>query len=252
MKTKINWRVKLALLLVLVSASIYFILYLIFHKPETELFYIGIDLAFVPLEILIVVIVVEAAISRRELSERLEKLNMVIGAFFSETGTEFLREVSPFESNTAFIASRLIMDTSWSSEDFRKIIDEFNGLDFSFELGSEESIELLHYLREFLVSRRKFLLGLLENPNLLEHESFTDMLWAVFHLMEELEARADITSLPPSDYEHLAGDLTRAYSAVIGEWLGYMEHLSENYPYLFSLAVRNNPFNREARVEVLS
>lgn len=29
MKTKINWRVKLALLLVLVSASIYFILYLI-------------------------------------------------------------------------------------------------------------------------------------------------------------------------------------------------------------------------------
>ncbi|WP_245942903.1 hypothetical protein [Methanothermobacter defluvii] len=176
MKTKINWRVKLALLLVLVSASIYFILYLIFHKPETELFYIGIDLAFVPLEILIVVIVVEAAISRRELSERLEKLNMVIGAFFSETGTEFLREVSPFESNTPFIASRLIMDTSWSSDDFRKIIDEFNGLDFSFELGSEESIELLHYLREFLVSRRKFLLGLLENPNLLEHESFTDML----------------------------------------------------------------------------
>ncbi|WP_245942902.1 hypothetical protein [Methanothermobacter defluvii] len=70
--------------------------------------------------------------------------------------------------------------------------------------------------------------------------------------MEELEAREDITSLPPSDYEHLAGDLTRAYSAVIGEWLGYMEHLSENYPYLFSLAVRKNPFNREARVEVLS
>lgn len=97
-KTVINWRFKLALLLIFLSAAIYFILYLIFHKPETELFYIGIDLAFVPLEILIVVIVVEAAISRRELAERLEKLNMVIGAFFSETGTEFLRETSPFES----------------------------------------------------------------------------------------------------------------------------------------------------------
>jgi len=30
------------------------------------------------------------------------------------------------------------------------------------------------------------LLGLLGNPNLLEHDSFTDLLWAVFHLMEEL------------------------------------------------------------------
>lgn len=30
-----------------------------------------------------------------------------------------------------------------------------------------------------------------------------------------------------------------------------MEHLSENYPYLFSLAVRKNPFNPEARVEVI-
>ena len=68
---KLNWKVKLSALLILVSASIYLIIYLIFHKPETELFYIGIDLAFVPLEILIVVIVVEAAIPQGSLQKDL-------------------------------------------------------------------------------------------------------------------------------------------------------------------------------------
>ncbi|MDI9618816.1 hypothetical protein [Methanothermobacter sp.] len=251
MNSRLNWKFRLGILLVLVSASIYLLLYLIFHKPETELFYIGIDLAFVPLEILIVVIIVEAAISRRELVERLEKLNMVVGAFFSEVGTEFLKSVSPFESNKDRIASKLKIDASWSPDDFKGMLSEIRGCEFDFKLGSPESVELLKYLRVFLTSRRKFLLGLLENPNLLEHESFTDMLWAVFHLMEELEAREDLSSLPPTDYEHLAGDLQRAYSAVVSEWLGYMEHLSENYPYLFSLAVRKNPFNRDARVEIL-
>ncbi|MDI6702464.1 hypothetical protein [Methanothermobacter wolfeii] len=247
---KLNWKVKLSALLILVSASIYLIIYLIFHKPETELFYIGIDLAFVPLEILIVVIVVEAAISSRELAERLEKLNMVIGAFFSELGTEFLREVSGYESMSGRIASMLRIDTSWESRDFRELGSRIADMEFRFKLGSPETIKLMEYLKEFLISRRGFLLGLLENPNLLEHESFTDMLWAVFHLMEELEARDDLLGLPDTDYQHLAGDLTRAYSGVVSEWVRYMEHLSENYPYLFSLAVRKNPFNPRVKVEI--
>jgi hypothetical protein len=29
-------------------------------------------------------------------------------------------------------------------------------------------------------------------------------------------------------------------------WLEYMEHLKDNYPYLFSLAMRVNPFDKTA------
>jgi len=52
-----------------------------------------------------------------------------------------------------------------------------------------------------------FMLSLLENPNLLEHDSFTDLLLAIFHLSEELAARDTLVGLPQSDYEHLAGDI---------------------------------------------
>jgi hypothetical protein len=100
------------------------------------------------------------------------------------------------------------------------------------------------------MAKKQFLLSLLGNPNLLEHEAFTELLWAVFHLAEELGNRRDVSSLPQSDYDHLIGDIKRVYVLLGAEWLSYMRHLQENYPYLFSLAVRTNPFNPAARAEI--
>jgi hypothetical protein len=48
----------------------------------------------------------------------------------------------------------------------------------------------------------------------------------------------------------LAGDITRSYRLVLREWVSYMQHLKNNYPYLFSLAMRTNPFDPEAEVSV--
>ncbi len=97
----------------------------------------------------------------------------------------------------------------------------------------------LEHLRDFLVR-------LLENPNLLEHESFTELLRAVFHLTEELQSRDDMSCLPESDCQHLAGDIKRVYVLIVRGWLDYMEYLRDSYPYLFSLAMRTNPFDRDA------
>ena len=37
---------------------------------------------------------------------------------------------------------------------------------------------------------------------------------------------------------------------LVREWLSHMEHLKVDYPYLFSLAVRTNPFDPNASAEV--
>jgi hypothetical protein len=60
---------------------------------------------------------------------------------------------------------------------------------------------------------------------------------------EELGSRQSLTALPASDLKHLAGDLNRGYHLLIKEWLAYLVHLKRNYPYLYSLAARKNPFN---------
>jgi hypothetical protein len=106
----------------------------------------------------------------------------------------------------------------------------------------------LEEIHGFLTHHKGFLLALLENPQLIEHDSFTPLLQAVFHLTEELISRERLTGLPPADYAHLSGDLNRVYSLLTGEWLTYMRHLKKNYPYLFSLAMRTNPFDSHAEV----
>ena len=63
-------------------------------------------------------------------------------------------------------------------------------------------------MRDLLLKKRDFLLRLLENPNLLEHDSFSSLLLAVFHLTEELAQRTDLSHLSRSDREHLAGDVS--------------------------------------------
>ena len=52
--------------------------------------------------------------------------------------------------------------------------------------------------------------------------------------------------MPDSDRKHLAGDMERVYGRLINQWTGYMKHLKEDYPYLFSLAMRTNPFDPAA------
>jgi len=167
---------------------------------------------------------------------------MVIGSFFSEAGNQLLKSFSDFASHEDQIKKDLVENNDWSNKAFSNITKHLKGYDYRVESQKGN----LEGLKNFLLEKRGFLLGLLENPNLLEHESFTELLWAVFHLTEELALRIDLKQLPNTDYQHLSGDIKRADVLLISEWLSYVRHLRDNYPYLFSLAARMNPFDPNA------
>ncbi len=246
MKLFKSWRVRLGAILVASSAFMYVIHYLLFHDFHHIAIYTVHDIAFLPLEVLLVTMVLHQLLESRSKREMLYKLNMVIGAFFSEVGTGLLGRLAAFSDNVEGVRDDLVVKASWTHKEYANAIREVGAYDFKIDASRGD----LGALREFLVSKRDFLLRLLENPNLLEHESFTDSLWAVFHLAEELEYRTDIDALPASDLAHLSGDLKRALATLSVEWVEHLEHLQNSYPYLFSLAVRTNPLDAHARVEV--
>jgi hypothetical protein len=64
----------------------------------------------------------------------------------------------------------------------------------------------------------------------------------VVHLRDELAARTTFTNLPATDTAHIANDVKRAYSLLTLQWIDYMQYLKNRYPFLFSLALRTNPF----------
>ncbi len=241
-----NWQVILGGILILLSASVYYIHFLIFRDARHIFIYLIGDIAFVFLEVFLVTLVVHNLLAHREKQALFKKMNMVIGAFFSEVGRELIKFFIAFDAQSDTLAKKLVVRSEWTDQQFKHLQKEITG--FVCEIDYKRAD--LEGLKYFLVKKRNFLLALLENQNLLEHESFTDLLWAVFHLTEELEGRDDLKNLLPTDYEHIAGDIKRAYSQIISQWLFYMKHLKADYPYLFSLAMRTNPFDRQATIQV--
>jgi hypothetical protein len=239
---RVKWQIILGLLLVAVSVILYNVQIRIFHSPRDTYFYLFQDLAFIPIQVLLVTLILNQLLNVREKLSMLNKLNMVIGTFFSEVGTTLLRSFAAIDQNTEGIREELLIKGEWTDQQFAAVIKRVRGYEFRIQhTGSD-----LEALKTILTGKRNFLLGLLENPNLLEHETFTELLWAVFHLSEELAVREDLGNLPLADGTHIAGDIKRAYTILIVEWLAYMRHLKHDYPYLFSFAVRTNPFDPNA------
>ncbi len=242
----LNQRIRLGILLVSLSALVYALHWVIFRDAHHIFIYLVGDIAFVFIEVLMVTLIIHAALSEREKRSMLKKMNMVIGAFFAQVGTRLLKYFSAFDTDADSISKHLIVNNEWTDAHFDKVSKILKNREFKIDCRRGD----LPGLQQFIVAERGFLLGLLQNQNLLEREEFTELLWAVTHLAEELSHRQGLGELPDSDYKHLAGDITRAYKLLVRQWLDYMEHLKCNYPYLFSLAMRTNPFDPQARVEV--
>jgi len=232
----------LAAVLIVLSAVLYFFHYVLFRDAHHIFIYLVGDIAFLPVEVLLVTLIIDRLLKRREKEVMLTKMNMAIGIFFSEVGTKLLKDISAVDRNIQKIAQEVLLNADWS---VKGVAAKKRALS-SYAPDLDAAAFNLTALKLFLTGHREFLMRLLENPNLLEHERFTDLLWAAFHLMDELHHREELKKLPKSDVIHLAGDMRRAYTAGMLQWVDYMKHLHDQYPYLFSLAVRSNPFDPEA------
>jgi hypothetical protein len=235
-------QILLGLSLIVLSIVFYLLHYAIFRDPHHIFLYLIGDIAFVFNEVLLVTLIIQRLLSEREKRTRLKKLNMVIGAFFSEVGTRLLTYFSDFDPKLDKIRKELVVTNDWSQQEFSSVSKRLKNYDYGVEIQKIQ----LEDLANFLMGKRDFLLRLLVNPTLLEHESFTELLRTVFHLTEELSNREDLTQLPDTDSQHLSGDIKRAYVLLVHQWFDYMKHLKDNYPYLFSLAMRLNPFDQDA------
>lgn len=234
------------IMIVLIASSIIFftLQQTLFHDSEESLFLFFQDLIFLPLEILLVTFILDKILEGRQKREKMEHMNMVISAFFSEVGSDVIRLINQNVYEIENFRLLLHMDEYWTEKKFVAVAK--NAQSFSFKINTDAQI--LKNLKSILSDQKFFLLQLFNNPNLLEHDSFTDLIWALYHLLDELENRYDLSDLPESDIDHLSNDVIRAYKCLINEWIYYMKHLKFKYPYLWSLALRTNPFDEKASV----
>ena len=237
---KSTWKITAGILLLLMSIIFYLLHYLIFRDAHHIFIYLISDIAFVFIEVLMVSLIIHHLLNEWDKKSHLKKLNMVIETFFSEFGKDLLAYLSDFDKNLPQIHDTII-DKGKCDLDFKTAFNKLKNYKANIEIDRMS----LTTLSEFLTERRSFLVNLLQNPNLLEHQTFTETLMSIFHMTEELAAR-NLTNMSKGDIAHTKRDIERAYDHLTYQWLSYMRYTKEHYPYFFLFAMNTNPFDEKA------
>lgn len=235
---KYKWEIKLAAVLLSISFIIYFALYMLLDTSREILNSLFQQLAFLPIYIFLVTLIIEQVLNKKEKMDKILKLNVIINAFFNEMGRELLHKLTFFDTNIANVKEEMIFTDEFFDNEWKQCTKDLK----SYTPKIDINLSSLSELKDLLYDKKAFLLQLVQNPNLFEHESFTELLMAISHLHGELSVRSDIKNLSKADMEHLSADIGRVYKNIIYEWIYYMKHLKIEYPYLFSLELRTNPF----------
>lgn len=251
MSKRLSWKVKFSIVMILLIIIIYGSNYLVLGDAEHIISYVWTHLGFIPVDILLVAFLLDEIIEKKEKEAMLEKLDMLMSTFFSEIGNELISELSSVNKYKAD-TENLKSIKNWDENDFDNKLAELKNesIDFTADISVEDRQEFLDNLRTLLVSKREFIINLINNPNLLEKEEFTGLINAILHLDEELEHRKDLTLVTDSDFAHLNGDMQRVYDKLVHEWVYYLKYLYKHHPYMIALIIRTNPFDEDAEVYV--
>ena len=243
----ISWELKFAVWLVAAFVALNLLLYACYHDLGHIFLWNLTSLAFLPVSVMVVTLFVERMLAVREKAQRLTKTSMLMGVFFSAIGTRLLQRCATWDPEPGPLRAAFGSPAAWDRYAHHPAQQVLAAHSYALALGPAQFAEL----KETLAAQRDLLLRLLENPILLEHEAFTDLLRAVFHLVEELDFRPGFDTLPRTDLEHLSGDVRRVYGQLMQQWVSYLVTLRRDYPYLFSLAVRTNPLAENPSAIVL-
>ena len=227
-------------LLIGMSVVVYLIQFWIFGRAGDTAFYFLEDLAFVPISVLLVTLGVNTVLNRRDRQAMLEKVSIVVNEFYAEAGTEMIMGLRGYIVSLDELSEKLQLSGQWQDKDFLNARAFLAGHPIAVDICSND----LYKLYSLLENKKDQLLRLLENASLMEHDSFTDMLWAVYHVYDELRSRESLGDLPDADIRHLNIDISRAAQLLLIEWIDSMRALKVRYPYLYSLAVRKCPFGK--------
>ena len=241
MKKRVKENIIIGAGLVTLSLLLHFVHVLIFKDIHHTMIFLVADIAFIPMEVFFTSMILERMLERREKEHDKEKLNMLVGVFYAEIGTQLLAYFVDQDDRVAICKKLRIQDPSiWNDAYFKRLQQLNSSYHYEVQLAKIELGDLKHMLHE----GKNLLITLMTTESLHDHETFTEMLMLIIHLKEELDVR-DITSLSEAERQHLEQDMSALYRYLTYEWCYYLDYLSKHYPGLFNTAIMLSPFNKK-------
>jgi len=92
-----NWQIILGVALIAIAVAVEVGQYLIYRDSATIFLWLINSIAFIPIQVLLVTLIIDRLLNLKEKEAMLAKLNMVIGAFFSEVGKDLLKRLVAYD-----------------------------------------------------------------------------------------------------------------------------------------------------------
>ncbi len=220
-------------ILFITAALIYGLQLLIFKDPTNTGFYIFQDFAFLPISIAVATIVVGEFLDQKEKKERREKTQMLTSTFFTELGTGLMIQLLLNTENAREI--REIMSENEVTN--QKELQHVQGLLRQVKLKVSLTPELFEKIRTMILNSKETLLIFTSNPMVLDHEDFTDLLWGIFHLIDEFQLRGEYDELDKADIAHMEADCAEVLSLLLVNWAANGLYTKLNYPNYYNAAL---------------
>ncbi len=222
-------KISVALMLLALSALLYYLVYLILGDSRVIGSYFLIHFAFLPIHALVLGIILEEVLNWRERRSRQRKLNFFMGIFFRQMGVDLYVHMVELVENRDQLEELTMVQPHWTPRRFRAARQALR----AFPLRVRSDVQTLKLLFELLEQREQEILELTRNPSLWEYERLYRVLVALFHLVEERRFLGQLDSIPPPALEHLARDVGKALLFLLRLWLAYLEFLKSEHPVLF-------------------
>lgn len=229
---------QLILLLLCASALLYAIHYLIFRDLHHLAIFGLHELAFVPLEVILVTLGLDQLVEKTHREEARSKVSIIETLYFNESGGTMLRYLTSFDPDAARLRELLQVTQDWRSSDFRQAIRQLKSYPFLLDLDRIDFFGLHYHLSQ----RHEYYRSMLENPALTQSEAFTEMIMKIYLLWEELDGRTNLYQLPEKDRSYLAELLHEIYRELTEYWLDNVYNHSIHNRFRLHRAIESNPF----------
>lgn len=226
---KIRYYFVISFILIALSAVMFLIHYLVFGQALNTAYYSLMNLCFIPINSLVVTIILEKLIDYRAKKDRIEKINMLVGIFFTEVGGKLMHLIIDSDKDAKNYITNF--------EDLNNIKKCLNEYDYKVDMNNID----LCSIKNILLENNNLFVTLISNENVFQHQIFTDLLMSVVHLRDEIIVMEKDDNLE-LNINHLENDVIRVYKNISIQWISYLEYLNKSYPFLYNNAIRVNPF----------
>lgn len=230
---------QIVFMMIALSAVLYDLHYQIFQDFHHIAIFFLHDIAFLPLEVLLVSLGLDRLIERSKEEEGRSKLSIIESMFFKESGGEILRYLCQFDPNSQQLRDMLQVSEEWTQSDFINVQWQLRSYDFQIDVDQVDFFGL----HDHLSKRHEYYLHILENPTLTQSNEFTELVMTIYLLWEELDGRTDLYNLDESERHTLGELLTEIYREGTSFWLDNAYNHSVHNPLRIRLLVAHNPFS---------